>query len=280
MLIDTHCHIQFKAYNEDRDAVVARCKEKGMILNLVGTQMATSKLAVQMAEQYDWMYASVGLHPIQEYKVKVKEESTEFMSCGEEFDDAVYEELAQHPKVIAMGETGLDRFHVPKDRTTEEIMEKQKQTFLQHYLIAKKYDLPLVIHVRDAHNDMRAVLETLETPVRGTVHCFTGNWEQAQFYLSKGLNLGFTGVITFPAKKTDPKAQEQLNEVIEKIPLDKIVVETDSPYLAPQAFRGTRAEPWMTEEVVKHIANVRGLSFEEMSDQIEKNTRALFTKIK
>lgn len=280
MLIDTHCHIQFKAYDEDREAVIARCKDKGMILNLVGTQQTTSKRAVELAEQYDWMHASIGLHPIQEYKTKVVEETTEFMARGEEFDEDFYNELAKHPKVIGIGETGLDRFHVPKDVQTEAVMQKQKEVFLGHYRVAQQNYLPLVIHVREAHEDMIALLQTLpearEGRLSGTVHCFSGNQTQAEAYLSFGLFLGFTGIVTFPPKKTDPGRQETLNEVVKKAPLDRIVVETDAPYLAPDIIRGKRNEPVYVEEVVKRFAEVRGISYQEMENRIEENTRRLF----
>lgn len=283
MLIDTHCHIQFKAYDDDREAVISRCKEKGMVLNIVGTQKTTSELAVELAEKYDWMYASIGLHPIQEYKTKVVEETTEFMARGEMFDEDFYNELAKHPKVIGIGETGLDRFHVPKDIHLDEVMETQRQTFLAHYRVAQKNNLPLVIHVRDAHEDMINLLATLPEAqagtLRATIHCFSGNWEYAKKYIAFGCYLGFTGIVTYPPKKTDPKPQEQLNEVVAKIPLDRIVVETDAPYLAPHVIRGTKNEPMYVEEVVKHIARVRSVSVEELEHTIETNTRRLFSKI-
>ena len=249
-----------------------------MVLNVVGTQKRTSQLAVRLAEQYDWMYASIGLHPIQEYKTKVVEEHTEFMSRGEVFDEAYYDKLAASPKVIAIGETGLDRFHVPKNEKTEDVMETQKHIFLQHDRLARKYDLPLVIHVRDAHDDMIELLKVKvkneKLKVRGVIHCYTGNWEQAKEYLDLGLHLGFTGVVTFPPKKTDPKPQHDLLEVLEKMPLDRMVVETDSPYLAPQAYRGKRAEPWMVEEVIKKIAEIRGLRHRHQGAQISATTNA------
>ena len=122
MLIDTHCHIQFKAYNDDREKIIAICAEKNVTLNVVGTQKDTSKAAVELAEKYDHIYASVGLHPIQKYVIPVKEEDTEFTARGEEFDVDYYDELiASSKKVIAVGETGLDRFHIPKDISGEEI---------------------------------------------------------------------------------------------------------------------------------------------------------------
>lgn len=284
MMIDTHCHVQFKAFNDDRDAVIARCKEKGMILNVVGTQKRTSELAVRLAEAHEDMYASIGLHPIQEYKTKVIEEDTEFLSRGEDFDAAFYDQLAASSKVIAIGETGLDRFHVPKNEKTEDVMETQKRIFLEHYALAQKHDLPLVIHVREAHEDMISLLkfktQNTTSKIQGVIHCYTGNWEYAQEYLDFGLYLGFTGVVTFPPKKTDPKPQLELLEVLEKMPIERMVVETDSPYLAPQAYRGKRSEPWMVEETIKKIAEIRGMKESDLAERIAENTKQLFQRMR
>ena len=283
MLIDTHCHIQFKAFYDDVDEVILRCKEKNMILNLVGTQADTSKQAVEWADKYDWMYASVGLHPIQEYKTQVKEEADEFIARGEQFDYDYYKSLAVHPKVIAIGETGLDRFHIPTSVDPEVVMNRQKETFLEHAKLAAEVGKPLVVHVREAHSDMIEIIKSpisnLQSPTPGVIHCYTGNWEYAQEYLKAGFYLGFTGVITYPPKKTDPAPQAWLNEVVKKVPIDRIVVETDAPYLAPHIIRGQRNEPWRVEEVVKRIAEVRNISYEEVEKQVEENTRRLFTGI-
>lgn len=205
------------------------------------------------------------------------------MSREEDFDAAYYEEIfAMAPdKVIGVGECGLDLFHVPENVPLETVLEKQKDVFKKHVAFAIAHDLPLVIHVRDAHDRMIELLKQIELPKhRGTIHCYTGNWEFAQQYLDLGFYLGFTGVITFPAKKTNPAQQESLWEVIRNMPEDRIVVETDAPYLAPQAYRGERCEPWMTEECVKKIAEIRGKSAADMEAIIFANTKRLFYKIK
>lgn len=284
MIIDTHCHIHFKAFENNRDAVIARCKEKQMILNLVGTQKSTSQKGVELAEKYDWMYATIGLHPIQIHEVDVFEETTNFTSRGEDFEPVFYSELAKNPKVIAIGETGLDRFHIPKDQSEELILSVQKGVFRKHYDIAEEAGIPLVMHVRDAHDEMIELLREIKKEkgslIHGVVHCYTGNWKQAEQYLELGFNLGFTGVITFPAKKTNPAPQLELEKVIVNVPLDRILVETDAPFLAPQEYRGEQCEPWMVEEVVKKLAIVRGKTVEEMTSQINKNTLHLFTRIR
>lgn len=280
MLIDTHAHIQFQAYKDDRNDVLTRCQNKGMILNIVGTQKDTSRLAVELAEQTDSLYASIGTHPIHLHSTHVDEEETSFQSREEEFDEAFYEELAKSPKVIGVGECGLDLFHIPKDVSVEEVLEKQKKVFLQHVHFANKHNLPLVIHCREAHDQMIELLRSVPFPVRGTVHCYTSGWNHAEQYLDLGLYLGFTGVLTFPPKKSQPEVQNALVEVAKKMPFDRMVLETDSPYLAPSAYRGQRAEPWMLYEQIKFIAVLRGMSVEQVEQGIEENTRRLFDRIK
>src|SRR3989338_5256529 len=281
MLFDTHCHIQFQAFKDDHKAVIKRCLNKGMILNLIGTQKDTSKWAVEMADRYDNVYASIGTHPIHLYPTHVDEEESHFMTREEDFDEQYYEQLAQSKKVIGVGECGLDLYHVPKDKTKEEVLAKQKNVFLKHLRFAQKHCLPLVIHCREAHDQLIELLKSevrsQKSEVRATVHCFTSNWAHAQEYLNMGFYLGFTGVVTFPPKKTNPEPQLRLNEVVEKVPLDRVVIETDAPYLAPQAYRGQRAEPWMVEEVVKRFAAVRGISVEEMGEITTANARRLFS---
>ena len=281
MIIDSHCHLQFKAFDDNRDEVIARSIEKGVIMNTIGTQMSTSKKAVALAEQYDEVYATVGLHPIQNKKVKVEEESTMFVARGEEFDTEYYRQLIKgSEKVIAVGETGLDAFHVPKDVDLNAIFDDQWAVFLKHVALAEEFSIPVVIHVRDAHDEMIERLREMDKAPRAVVHCYTGNWEQAQAYLDLGFYLGFTGVVTFPPKKTNPAPQIALNEVVENVPLDRILVETDAPFLAPQAYRGKQSEPWMTDEVIKHIAEVRGVPYEEMRKHTVQNTTQLFTRMK
>lgn len=281
MIIDSHCHLQFKSYDDDRKVVLGRCLEKGLVMNVIGTQQSTSQKAVDLAESRDDVYATVGLHPIQTEKITVEEETTMFVARGEDFDMDFYDTLvSSSDKVIAIGETGLDAYHVPKDQELSVVMEKQWGLFLKHMELAQKYDLPLVIHVRDAHEELIKRLKDKKINVKAVVHCFTGDWRQAQEYLNMGFYLGFTGVITFPIKKTNPTEQEKLLEVVDKISLDRILVETDAPYLAPQAYRGKKCEPWMVEEVVKFIAQRRNIPEDEVKKITVQNAKALFTRIK
>lgn len=290
MLVDTHCHLQFNGYKEDREEVIKRCNQKQMVLNIVGTQKETSKAAVELAERYDNFYATIGTHPIHLFPTHVDEEESSFVSRKEGFDEEYYEGLVQRSlgedgskKVIGIGETGLDLYHLPKNVSKKTVLEKQKQVFLAHMDFARKHNLPLVIHCRDAHQEMIQLLSEARSQkseaVKGVMHCFTGNWEQAQKYLDMGLYLGFTGVATFPPKKTDPQPQLDLEEVLKDTPLDRILVETDAPYLAPQAYRGKRSEPWMVEEVIKKLAKIRGKSEEEIEEIVLQNALNLFTGI-
>ncbi|OGH71382.1 MAG: hypothetical protein A2921_04620 [Candidatus Magasanikbacteria bacterium RIFCSPLOWO2_01_FULL_43_20b] len=308
-MIDTHCHLQFNAYKKDCEEVIKRCQAKGMILNVVGTQSDTSEQAVKLAEKYDNIYATVGLHPIHTTSAEVDEEEITFKSREEVFDYEFYKKLASHPKVIAIGECGMELFHKPADADREAIIKKHSESFLAQAKLARELNLPMVIHIRDAYEEMVEVItssipppslwggsgggladgdETSPAPspvsrggnFRGVIHCFTGNLTQAQRFLDLGLYLGFTSVITFPPRKTNPQAQYDLLEVVKNCPLDRILTETDAPYLAPQKYRGERCEPWMVEEVVKKIAELRGETVEVIEKVVLENTLRLFKKIK
>lgn len=276
MLFDTHCHIQFNSFKDDMNEVLKRCQEKNMILNIVGSQIDTSRAAVEFAEAHENTYATIGVHPVHTTTTDVDEEETSFTSREEVFDYDEYKKLARSKKVIGIGECGLELFHLPPNANIEEILKKQTTAFDCHYKLAVEMDLPLVLHVRDAHKEMIVLLKAYNEQIRGVVHCYTGNWEFAQEYLKLGLHLGFTGVITFPPKKLNPEIQLGLLEVIEKMPMDRILAETDSPYLAPQAHRGKRCEPWMVEEVIKKIAEVRNMSTHDVNEEVFKNSRELF----
>ncbi|MBH41717.1 MAG: hydrolase TatD [Candidatus Magasanikbacteria bacterium] len=279
MLVDTHCHVQFDAYKADATEVIDRAISRNIILNVVGTQKNTSKKAVALAEAYTNVYATIGTHPVHLHATHIDEEETSFLSREESFDSAFYSQLVQSKKVIAIGETGIDLFHLPKEVSKEEVLEKQTHVFLDHIAFAHKHDLPVVIHCRDGHKELLNILSKIDYPISGTVHCYTGNWEFAQEYMKYNLCLGFTGIISFPAKKTNPTPQEELIHVVKNIPVDRMLIETDAPYLAPQAFRGKRNEPFMVEEVAKTIAEIKGMSFEEVADITTKNAQRIFTRL-
>ncbi|MBU0660741.1 TatD family hydrolase [Patescibacteria group bacterium] len=287
MLIDSHCHLQFRAYKKERESVIAVCKEKNMLLNVIGTHTDTSKSAVDLASKYDWMYATVGIHPIQHTAIEVEEEGSTFKSRGEVFDEAFFDTLVATGQVIGVGETGLDKYHIPEGVAGKEAFEKQKVLFGEHVKFAVKHNLALVIHVRDArdpdepstHEDMIALLkqykEEYGDQLKGVIHCFTGGSAYAQAYIDLGFYLGVGGVITYPAKG-NKYTKEHLADVIDTVPLDKILTETDAPYLAPQKYRGKRCDPWMSEEVAKFIAEQRGMSVEELKKYVRENFKKVF----
>ena len=313
-MIDTHAHAHFNAYKSDMDEVIKRSLEKGAIINLVGTQSDTSRKAIEVAEKYDEVYASVGLHPEHLFSKHVDEEETSFISREENFDYEYYKKLASHPKVIGIGECGLDFYRIPEGMTKDQMLPRQKEVFLGHIKLAQELDLPMVIHCREAHEELLAILtviarsvatkqshylqtnligsenEWIATPptlrearndktLRGTIHCYTSNWSNAQKYLAMGFYIGFTGVITFPPLKKNPQAQADLLAVVKKMPLDRILLETDCPYLSPIPYRGNRGEPWMIEATAAKIAELRGMKLEEVLEATTENAKELFTKI-
>jgi len=289
MLTDSHCHLQFNGYNENREEVIKRCQEIGMFLNIIGTQMDTSKKAVELAETQKDFYATIGLHPVHINSAKVDEEESHFKTREEKFDKEYYRELAKSKKVVAIGECGIDLFHVPKNLDIKEILEKQKKEFTKQIELAQELDLALVIHIRNSDNlelpnAYDKVLEIFNSHPefisgsRGTIHCYGGNPKQAQKFLDLGFYIGITGIITFPARKTNPKPTEDLIEVVKNTPLDKLLIETDSPYLAPQAYRGKQCEPWMVEEVAKKIGEIKSIEPDKIINQTSKNFEKIFIK--
>jgi len=272
-LIDTHAHLNFNAYKDDLDEVIKRSLDNNIWMINVGSQYETSKKAVKIAEQYEkGVYAAVGLHPIHLsdgiFKTKIDQEGIEFQTREEDFDYQKYKELAQSKKVAAIGEIGFDYWYKPKTKKKlEEFKQKQKEVFLQQLELARELSLPVIFHCRTAHDDL---LETLNFQVssfklRGAIHCFTGNWQQAERYLEMGLYLGFNGIIF----KLD------LDEIIKKTPLEKILIETDCPYLTPPPMEG-RNEPLYVKYVTEKIAGIKGLSFERLADVTTRNARELF----
>lgn len=285
-MIDSHCHTQFNSFQDDYEEVIKRCAEKNCAMFVVGTQKDTSVKAVELAQKYDNIYAIVGLHPIHCNSTEIDEEETRFVSREEEFDYKYYKDLAQKKKVIGIGECGLDLYHIPEDKDKDEILLKQKKVFLQQIKLAQELNLPLSIHIRDAYEEVLnfiadeiITLQSRKDRIKGVIHCYSSNWKNAKQFLDLGFYLGFTGVVTFPARKTNPQPTIDLMEVIKKCPVNKMLVETDAPYLAPQKYRGQRCEPWMVEEVIKKIAEIKELSENEVKNIIQDNTVNLFYKI-
>lgn len=289
-MFDTHCHLQFTAYKNNLAEVIKRCQSRQAFLNIVGSQKDTSRAAVELAEKYDNFYATIGLHPVHLHATHVDEEESSFFSREESFDKNLYRDLAKSKKVKGIGECGIDLFHLPENISIEEILKKQKQEFIKQIELAEELDLALVVHARNPEpakenilpNAYGVLIDILkeqnikEKKLRTVIHCYGGDRKQAEEFLAIGCYLGFTGIVTFPARKTNPKPTEDLTEVIQKIPLDRMVVETDAPYLAPQKYRGAQAEPWMIEEVAQKIGELRGYSQKKILDTTQTNGFNLF----
>jgi TatD DNase family protein len=261
MLIDTHAHLNFEAYDQDRGDVIKRCLDYPMAVINIGSQYDTSRQAVQLSKNNNF-YNAVGLHPIH--------------VDDEDFKIKDYQKLINQ-KTVAIGETGFDYFHIKKDKPLFEVLEKQRKVFEKHIQLAKDNDLPLVCHGRNSKDDFALqtvyfdILKTLENSNynKGVVHCFGGTVHEAQSIINAGMYIGFTGIVTFP--KTD-----ELTYIIKETPLDKILIETDSPYLTPQKNRGERNEPVRVIQVAEKIAELKGMKVEEVIKQVWENSRKLF----
>ncbi|MBP9763140.1 MAG: TatD family hydrolase [Candidatus Pacebacteria bacterium] len=274
--VDVHAHVQFNAYEEDRDEVIKRSLENKTWMINVGTNLKTSKDAVALTEKYpEGVFAIVGLHPIHTSvsfhdKEEIGEESEPFNSKGEEFNVEEFEKLISHPKVVGVGECGLDFFRIDGDK--ENYIEKQTKAFESQIDLAVKYDKPLMIHCREAYPEVLKILTDKKQihgdKLRGNFHFFAGTLEEAQQILDLGFNFSFTGVITFAS---------QYEELVKMAPLDRIFSETDCPYVTPAPFRGKRNEPAYVSEVVKKIAEIKEMDTEAVRVQILKNAINFFS---
>jgi TatD DNase family protein len=254
-LIDSHAHIDAPQFEEDREAMLGRARVAGVSAVLaIGTGPGPEKLdaALPLAEAHDWIYTTVGIHPHE----------------AREVTEAHLDELARlakHPKVIAWGEIGLDYFydHSPRD--------VQERVFRDQMALAREARLPIIIHCRDAWSDCLKLLEEVWRPagLGGILHCFTSTLEDAK----RGIDMGF--LISFAGNSTYPKTQN-LRDVAKALPLENILIETDSPYLAPQAYRGKRNEPAYVAEVARTLASVRDLPAEEFAARTAGNFRRFF----
>jgi TatD DNase family protein len=272
--IDIHTHVNFKAFDEDRDAVIKRALDNDTWMINVGTQVSTSKKAVELAHKYpEGVYAIIGLHPIHTSvshhdTQELGEEGGEFTSRGEIFDKNIYRELLKDEKVVAIGECGLDYYHSEGD-----LIVKQKEAFIAQIELANEIGKPLMLHIRDAYTDALLLLKE-HAKVKGVVHFFTGTMEEAQGFLDFGFMISFAGAITFPPKKDGTGSHSAL--VVKNVPLDMILTDTDAPYVAPVPYRGQRNEPIYVKEIVKKIAEIKGLPEEEVAKAIVTNAKRMF----
>lgn len=261
MFIDSHAHLEGKQFATDREQVIARAREAG-VTNIVaignGDGPSNFECGIQLAEKHDFIYATIGIHP---HEARLADEDA--------FDRMA--QLARHPKIIAWGEIGLDYYY---DHSPREI---QKQIFIRQMELAAAARLPIVIHCRPSDNSANAWEDCLQLiderwaakRLGGILHCFTGNWEQAKHALDLGFMISFAGNVTFP------KAQ-QIRDAALQIPLDRMLIETDSPYLAPVPHRGKRNEPAFVIETARKLGELRGSSAEAIGEQTSRNFYKFF----
>ena len=250
MLFDTHAHMDDRAFREDRDALIADLPEKGvgLVMN-PGCSLESSRNAVALAEKYPHVYAAVGSHP----------------DVADEVNEAVlaeYEKLCKLPRVKAIGEIGIDYHYedIPRDL--------QLKAFRMQMELAQQVGLPVIVHEREAHEDGMAVVKEFPT-VTGVFHCYSGSAEMARQLVDLGWYIGFTGVLTF-------KNARKAIETAASIPLDRIVLETDCPYMAPEPFRGKRNDPGYIYRMAEKLAEIRGLSVEEIQAITTENGKRLY----
>lgn len=263
IIFDSHCHPQLHQYDKDREEMLRRAKDAGIFMVCVGTDYETSKQSIKLAQKHDNMWASVGLHPND--------------NLNEKFNVREYEELLKMPKVVAMGEIGLDYYRTvdPNDQ------DFQKGRFEEQLELAVKINMPIILHSRDSgkgtagrvHQDMISILKKFKTPdpsLLGVAHSFTGGIDDAREYLEMGFFLGFNGILTFT---------RQYDGIVNYVPLDRIFLETDAPFLAPEPYRGKRNEPLYVKEVAGRIAELKNIPIDKVFEQTTRNCREFFSLI-
>jgi TatD DNase family protein len=252
-LIDTHAHLEDAVLSADLAGVLARARAAGVIQVIaIGTTAADSDATVAIARDNPGVFAAVGVHP------------NHAAEAGPD-DWARIEDLASLPRVVAVGETGLDRY---RDHTP---FPQQQEWFDRHLDLAERRGLPVVIHCRQSERDIIDQLARLGRPVWGVLHSFTGTWDDAQAFLELGLHLSFAGMVTFTNKSLDP-----LREVAARVPLDRLLVETDSPYLSPHPHRGQSNEPARVALTAERLAQVRGITSSALTQATTANAGSLF----
>lgn len=256
MLIDTHAHLNFKDFNDDRDEVIKKCQANGIAVVNIGVNYIASKEVIELAEKYENCWATIAVHP---------------HDANEKFDYDKFLKLAEHPKVVGIGECGLDYQFCEND---VEAQKQQQEIFVQHLKLAQEVNKPIIIHSRRLFPEILDIIKKLRTsnikPI-GVLHCYMGRWSYAEEYLKLGYYLSFTGLITYA---------RDYDKVIKNCPLDRILIETDSPYLVPDPLRKKdeiiRNTPLNVELVARKIAEIKGISFEEVAKQTTQNAQKLF----
>jgi TatD DNase family protein len=249
--IDTHCHLDLPEFADDREEVIKRAFDEGItaIIN-VGTDLASSRTSIELADKYPGVFAAAGIHPHE---------------AAKQPDGAVkeIETMARSGKVVAIGETGLD-YHYGAG-----IVEEQKALFRAHIELAASLDLPLIVHQRESGDDLTAILDETARPRRVVLHCFGGEPRLTEFCLARGYFVSFTGIVTFPNAQA-------VREAVAAYPKDRVLAETDAPYLSPVPFRGKRNEPARVRFVAENVAGLMGLTLQEGVDQLYNNSVQFF----
>jgi TatD DNase family protein len=251
MLVDSHAHLQWRSFDQDREKVITLAKEADVkyIVN-IGYDLEGSKKAIELAEKHEGLYATVGIHP----------------HNASELNEKVLDNLrrlSENPKVVAIGEIGLDYYRNLSPKAA------QQKAFEAQLILAQELELPVVIHDRDAHVDVLKTLSKFKGKLNGVMHCFSGSSEMAEQYVKMEYYISFAGPVTFPNAR-------KLHESAKSIDLNKILLETDCPWLAPQEMRGKRNEPAFLPFTAEKIANLRGISLAELAEATTKNTKQIF----
>jgi len=282
--IDTHAHINFQAFQKDYDLVIRRALDNDLKIIIPGTDIKTSKRAVDISERYETgVYAAVGLHPVHLQDSEFTEEGQLVKMKAQRFEKELYARLAELGVVVALGEIGLDYHYLP-DQTEKIKQNKQLQqlTLLQQLELAYELNKPVIIHCREAHDDLLALLRSFyknkkqRANGRGVIHSFFGGVDLAWRYFELNFYISFTGDITFPPKANFFEAYSQRDDLLKKVPMDKFMIETDSPFLTPIPFRGQRNEPLNVKYVADKIAQIKKISYDTIVQATADNACRLF----
>lgn len=277
-LFDTHAHVNFNAFREDADEVLVRALDAGISVVNVGSQRSTSRRAVEYARKYEGkgVYAAVGLHPIQlrrrSYEHRDDENdwelpATEIRTIGEEFEYDAYLELARDPRVVAIGEVGLDYHHFEEGDDVGAMKAEQKRVLREFVRLANEVGKPMIIHCWDAYDDLLELFDSHVPEKSGVIHSFIGSHKTAGKFLERGWHIGINGIATY---------SDSYDRLIREVPLERIVIETDCPYLAPGPHKGERNEPSLVRLVAEKVASVKGVSFDEVARVTTDTARRMF----
>ncbi len=262
------------------DEVVKRSLDEGVSMITVGTQSTTSRTSIELAEKYEGVWATIGLHPNHLHKQSFYDtdelppeelETDKIKTRSESFDPDEYIELVSHPKVVAVGELGLDYYRIPEGNDRDEVIQTQKREATKQMRFASQFDKPIIVHCRDAHEDQYELLkneiDSGGLAKKGVIHSFTGNAEDAEKYRELGFYIGLNGILMF---------SKELQETVKQIPLEQILIETDSPYLSPPPHRGKRNEPKNVKIIATFLAELLDKNLNDIAEMTTHNTETLF----